>query len=107
MIYPDDCEEFGDKEFEERMIELAIRDNPKDTDWLPSAMLKAHQRKKGEYWNVSGTAELNDMNQVPILLHGVHIQQVQLLAISWRSHMPKSSPWNGSMHAPMKLFDAL
>jgi hypothetical protein len=44
-----DCEEFGDEEFEERMIELAIRDDPKDTDWLPSAMLKAHRRNKGEY----------------------------------------------------------
>lgn len=44
-----DCEEFGDEEFEERMIELAIRDDPKDTDWLPSVMLKAHRRKKGEY----------------------------------------------------------
>lgn len=33
-----DCEEFGDEEFERKMVELAIRDNPKDTDWLPVAI---------------------------------------------------------------------
>ena len=42
------CEEFGGEEFEEKMIELAIRDNPEDTEWLPLAVLKAHRRRKGQ-----------------------------------------------------------
>ena len=37
-----DCEEFGDENFKRKMMELTIRDNPKDTDWLPVAI---HNRK--------------------------------------------------------------